>query len=59
MIGDLLQSVGVLVAAYIIYFKVRVSTGREVGQCLALCRDFGRRGGGAAGEGGEGEKGQD
>lgn len=38
VIGDLLQSVGVLIAAYIIYFKVRTGHLRGMGQLL------GRRG---------------
>lgn len=37
VIGDLLQSVGVLVAAYIIYFKVRTGLRRRgTGQYLGL-----------------------
>ena len=37
VIGDLLQSVGVLVAAYIIYFKVRTGLRRRgAGQYLGL-----------------------
>lgn len=36
VIGDLLQSLGVLVAAYIIYFKVRAGSWEGGGQYLGL-----------------------